>query len=54
MDAAHDVADHRLRGVENAALNFELLVVGAEEVFVEVDDGVFATGLVAEVAQNCG
>jgi len=54
MDAADDVGDDGLRGVEDAALDFELLVVGAEEVLVEVDDGVFAAGLVAEVAEDGG
>ena len=54
MDAADDVGDDRLRGIENAALNFQLFVVGGKEVFVEMDDGVFAARLVAKVAQDGG
>jgi hypothetical protein len=42
VDAADDVGDDGLRGVEDAALDLELLVVGAEEQLVEVDDRVFA------------
>jgi hypothetical protein len=52
VDAADDGGDDRLRGVEDAALDLELLVVGAEEVLVEVDDGVFAAGLVVEVGED--
>jgi hypothetical protein len=51
VDAADDVGDDGLRGVEDAALDLELLVVGGEEVLVEVDDRVFAAGAVAEVAR---
>jgi hypothetical protein len=50
VHGADDVGDDGIGGVEDAALDAELFVIGAEEVFVEVDDGVFAAGLVAEVA----
>ena len=52
VDAADDVGDDGLRGVEDAALDLELLVVGAEEELVEVDDRVFLRVLVAEVADD--
>lgn len=51
MHATDDVGDNGLRRVKDAALDFELPVVGGEEVFVEMDDGVFAGFLVAKVAQ---
>ncbi|OQC24623.1 MAG: hypothetical protein BWX68_02048 [Verrucomicrobia bacterium ADurb.Bin063] len=50
VDAAHDVGHHRLRRVEDAALNLLSPVVGRQEVFVEVDDRVFIAGTVAEVS----
>jgi hypothetical protein len=52
VDTADDVGDDGLRGVEDAALNFELFVVGGEEVLVEVDDRVFAARLVIEVGED--
>lgn len=52
VDAADDAGDDGLRGVEDAALDFELLVVGTEEVLVEVDDGILAAGLVVEVGED--
>ena len=54
VGAANDVGDDGLRGVEDAALDSQGFVVGVEEVLVEVDDGIVATGLVAEVAQDGG
>ena len=49
---AHDVGDHRTRGVKDAAAHLLLLVVGGEEVLVEVDDRVFLGVPVAEVADD--
>ena len=54
VHGADDVRDDGLRGVEDAALDSQGFVVGVEEVLVEVDDGIIATGLVAEVAQDGG
>ena len=52
VDAADDVGDDRLRGVEDAALDLLLLVVGLEEVLVEVNDRVFFGVAVAEIAEH--
>src|SRR5512137_2300992 len=52
MHAANDIRNDGLRGVEDTTLNFELLVVGGEEVLVEMDDGVFAARAFAEVSQD--
>ena len=49
---AHDVGNHRARGVEDAALHALLGVVLLEEEFVEVDDRVFLRVAVTEVADD--
>ncbi len=54
IDAAHDVADHRLRGVVDAAGFAHLLVVGGQKGFVEVHDRVFLPGALAEILQDRG
>ena len=49
---AHDVGDHGAWRVEDAPAHLLLLVVGGEEVLVEVDDRVFLGVPVAEVADD--
>ena len=49
---AHDVGDHWAWRVEDAPAHLLLLVVGSEEVLVEVDDRVFLGVPVAEVADD--
>ena len=49
---AHDVGDHRAWRVEDAPAHLLLLVVGGEEVLIEVDNRVFLGVPVAEVADD--
>jgi len=49
---AHDVGDHRARGVEDAALHALLRVVFLEEELVEVDDRILERVLVPEVEND--
>ena len=53
VDAADDVRNDGFGRVEDAVLDFQLLVVGGEEVLVEVDRWVFAFGALAEVFEDC-
>ena len=50
VHGAHDVRDHGTRGVKDASAHLLLLVVGGEEVLVEVNDRVFMGVPVAKVA----
>ena len=52
IDAAHDVAHHRLGGVVHAARLAHGGVIGGQEGFVEVDDGVFLPGAAAKGFEN--
>jgi hypothetical protein len=52
VDTANNVRDNRLRGVEYATLDLELLVVGVEEVLVKMDDRVLTGLFVAEVTED--
>ena len=52
VDAADDVGDDGLRGVEDAALHLELLVVLVEKQLIEVHNRIFIPIPVAEVADD--
>ena len=53
VDAADDVGDDGLRGVEDAAILADLFIVGLEETFEEVHHRVFLAIAVAEVLHHC-
>jgi len=52
VERADDVADDGFGGVEDAAHVAQGRIVGGQEGFVEVDDGVFAAFALAEIAQD--
>ena len=53
MHTADNVGNHRLGGVENAALNLEFFVVSRKEMFIEMNNRIFTRGAVSEISQNC-
>ena len=54
VNAADYVGDDLSRGIENAALDAQLRIIGLQKVLIEADDGILIRVLIAKIAQDFG